>query len=134
MEQKPTKGKCKMSNFMVIMVINNLDECTPILEAWEATGIGGITILESSGLGRVRQSNGWKDLPLMPSLSDFLKTPEERHRTIFTVVDSEERVDKLIKATEAIVGDLENPDNGVIFVLPVLRSYGLSGGQKRAAQ
>ncbi len=123
-----------MSNFMVMMVINNLDECTPVLEAWEATGVGGITILESLGLGRVRKSNMWEDLPLMPSLSDFLRTPEHRHRTIFAVVDSEERVDKLVKVTEAIVGDLEKPDNGVIFVLPVLKAYGLSGGQKRAAQ
>lgn len=122
-----------MSDFMVMMVVNNLDECPSILEAWEAAGVGGITILESSGLGRVRQSSRWEDLPLMPSLSDFLKTPEQRHRTIFAVVDSEERVDELVKTTEAIVGNLEKPDNGVIFVLPVLRAYGLSGGQKRAA-
>lgn len=134
MAQKTAKGKFKMSNFMVMMVINNMDECTPILEAWEATGVGGITILESSGLGRVRQSSRWEDLPLMPSLSDFLKTPEHRHRTIFTVVDSEERVDKLVKATETIVGNLEEPDNGVIFVLPVFRAYGLDGGQERAGQ
>ena len=123
-----------MSNFMVMMVINDLDNSTPILEAWEATGVGGITILESSGLGRMRNATRWEDLPLMPSLSDFLKIPEHRHRTIFTVVDSEERVDQLIKATEKIVGDMEQPDNGVIFVLPVLRAHGLSGGQKRAAR
>ncbi len=121
-----------MSNFMVMMVINNMDECTSILDAWEATGVGGITILESSGMGRVRQSNILRDIPLMPSLSDFLKAPEQRHRTIFAVVDSQERVDQLIAATESIVGDLEQPDNGVVFVLPVVQAKGLSGGQQRA--
>lgn len=123
-----------MSNFMVVMVINDLDLSPAILEAWEATGVGGITILESSGLGHVRNSTAWGDLPLMPSLSNFLKIPEHRHRTIFTVVDSEAWVDKLIEKTAAIVGDLEQPDNGVIFVLPVVRAHGLSGGQRRAAK
>ena len=121
-----------MSNFMILFILNNMDECAPVLDAWEETGVGGITILESSGLGRVRKSEIPNDLPLMPSLSDFLKTPEHRHRTIFTVVDSQEHVDKLIKATESIVGNLEGADNGVIFVLPVLQAYGIKGVQSRA--
>ncbi len=123
-----------MSNFMVLLVINNLDDCSDILDAWEATGVGGITILESSGLGRVRNLNLLSDFPLIPSLSDFLKAPEHRHRTIFTVVDSQERIDKLLTATESIVGDLESPDNGLFFVLPVIQVKGVRGGQERAAR
>ena len=123
-----------MSNFMVILVVNDLDECPTVLDAWEATGVGGITILESSGLGRFKNANMYTDLPLIPSLSDFLKAPEHRHRTIFTVVDSQERVDQLLVATEAVVGDLEAPDNGAFFVLPVIQAKGVRGGQERAAR
>lgn len=122
-----------MSNFMVMLVINNLDECTPVLDAWEATGVGGVTILESSGLGRVRQ-NMLRNIPLIPSISDFLKAPEHRHRTVFTVVDSQERVDQLIEATESVVGDLEQPNNGVLIVLPVVQVKGVRGGQERAGK
>jgi nitrogen regulatory protein PII len=72
------------------------------------------------------------DLPLMPSLMNLLKSREERHRTLFTVVDSEEKVDQLIEATQKIIGDLNNAHNGVLFVLPVSRVVGLRGGQERA--
>jgi nitrogen regulatory protein PII len=48
------------------------------------------------------------------------------------VVDSEEKVDQLIEATQKIIGDLNNAHNGVLFVLPVSRVVGLRGGQERA--
>ncbi len=118
--------------YMVMLILHKMDECTPVLDAWEETGVGGITILESSGLGRMRKARDQSGMPLMPSLSDFLKRPEVRHRTIFTVVDSEAWVDRLIEATERIIGDLERPDNGVMFVLPVYRAKGLRGGQERS--
>lgn len=119
---------------MVLLIINNLDECTPILDAWEAVGVGGITILESAGLGRVRKAGMRSDMPLMPSLSDFFRSSEHRHRTIFTVVDDEALVERLIEVTENIVGDLEEPDNGFLFVLPVSRAVGVRGGQKRSSK
>lgn len=119
---------------MVLVVLNDLDSCTPVLDAWEALNVGGITILESTGLGRARKSGMRGDLPPMPSLSDFFRRPEHRHRTIFTVVDSEEMVDKLIETTEQTLGSLENADNGVLFVLPVSQVRGLYGGQRRAQE
>jgi len=117
---------------MVMLILDDTNQYSPILEAWEAQGIGGITILESTGLGRVRKLSIRDDIPLMPSLSRLLQTREERHRTLFTVVETEKMVDNLIAATEAIIGDMENPHNGVIFVLPVSRVVGLQGGQNRA--
>jgi nitrogen regulatory protein PII len=123
-----------MMYHMVMLIINNLDECDPVLDAWEAVGVGGITILESGGLGRARQAATREDLPLMPRLADFFHHAEHRHRTIFTVVDDEKVVDRLLEVTEQIVGDLDEPDNGILFVLPVVRVKGLAGGQQRAQQ
>lgn len=119
---------------MVLVVLNDLDDCTPVLDAWEALGVGGVTILESTGLGRARKSGMRGDLPPMPTLSDFFRRPEHRHRTIFTVVDSEEMVEKLIEATEQTLGSLENADNGILFVLPVSQARGIQGGQQRAQE
>ncbi len=117
---------------MILLVLDDINQCTTILEAWEAQGVGGVTILESTGLGRVRKMSIRDDIPLMPSLSRLLQTREERHRTLFTVVETEEMVDNVIKATETILGNMEEPHNGVIFVLPVSRVIGLEGGQERA--
>ena len=40
--------------FLVVLIVDDVDKCRPILDAWEAAGAGGVTILESSGIGRVR--------------------------------------------------------------------------------
>ena len=112
--------------FMVIFVLDDIDRCQDILDAWEAAGITGVTILESSGLGRVRQAGMRDDLPLMPSLSDLFKKTETRHRTLFTVTKDQEKIDALVEATQSVVGDLEQPNTGFLFVLPVSQVYGRS--------
>lgn len=117
---------------MVMVVVNNLDEVATVLEAWDAARVPGITILESTGIGKMRQAALRDDTPLMPSLSDLLRSTEYRHRTLFTVVREEAKVDELIEITQDILGDMEEPDNGVIFVLPVSRVVGLRGGASRA--
>lgn len=119
---------------MVLLVVSNSEQCPDVLDAWEATGVGGITILESTGMGKVRQAAIRDDVPLMPSLSRLFQHREVRHRTIFTVVDSDEMVEKLIKVTQEQLGDLNNPDNGVMFILPVSRVVGFAGAKKRASQ
>lgn len=117
---------------MILLILDDINQCSSILEAWEAERVGGVTILESTGLGRVRKLSIRDDIPLMPSLSRLLQNREERHRTLFTVVEGEEMVDKVIAATESVLGDLEQAQNGVLFVLPVSRVRGLKGGQQRA--
>ena len=111
---------------MVIFVLNDMECCPDLLDAWEDAGVVGITILESSGLGRVRNAGMRDDIPLIPSLSDLFRNTETQHRTIFTIVDSEEQIEKILQATEAVVGDLEQSHTGLLFVLPVSHVYGRS--------
>ena len=89
-------------------------------------GVSGATVLFSTGLGRIDQSLALRDdLPLMPSLEDFLPRTEHLSRTIFTMIDDDAVVGKVIAATERVVGDLNEPDRGLLMVLPVSQVYGL---------
>ena len=110
--------------FLVVLVVDNPDDCGEILQVWEEVGVSGITILESTGLGRVKRSWQRDDLPLMPSLREIFQRTEERHRTVFSVVDDEKTVDDVIAATERSIGSLENENTGFLFVVPVLRAIG----------
>ena len=65
------------------------------------------------------------DLPLFPSLRDLVAGRELHHRTLFSVIDDEETLERAIAATERIVGDLSNPHTGLLFVLPVSRVLGI---------
>jgi nitrogen regulatory protein PII len=118
--------------YMVLLIVYNISTCPDVLKAWEAARVPGITILESTGLGSIRQKGLRDDLPLMPSISDILRSREHHHRTIFSVVEGEEMVERLIEVTQNIMGDLNEPHNGVMFVVPVSRVVGFKGAQARA--
>jgi hypothetical protein len=112
-------------SYLVVLVLDNVDLCNDVLMAWEDTGAKGITILESSGIGRVRRAGIRDDIPLMPSLSDLFKSTETNHRTLFSVVSDLDVARALVGATQNIVGDLEKPDSGLIFIAPLVEVYGL---------
>jgi nitrogen regulatory protein PII len=116
-------------SYLVVLIVDNTDDCLPILSIWEELGISGVTILESSGYGRLRREGLLDDLPLMPCLDDFLGVREEPHRTLLSVVDNQEQVDKMVEAAKKIMGDLDKPHTGFLFVLPVLQAYGLGRGK-----
>lgn len=111
--------------FLVLIVLDNVDQCMPVLDAWEAAGARGVTILESSGIGRMRRAQIRDDFPLMPSLQRILKGEEHRHRTLFSVVETEAEAQRLVEAAERVVGDFSRPDTGLLFVAPLLEARGL---------
>jgi hypothetical protein len=112
-----------MTNLLVF-VLDNLEQCPDILDAWEEAGIPGVTILESTGLGHLRNAMR-DDLPLLPSLRDLLASRELHHRTFFTVIEDEATLERVIAATERIVGDFTRHHTGLLFVVPVIRVLGL---------
>jgi nitrogen regulatory protein P-II 1 len=105
---------------ILVLVLDNLEQCSDILAAWEEAGAPGITILESSGLGRLHQAIP-DDLPLLPSLYDLLASQEEHHRTLFSVIEDEATLERVIAATEHLVGDANCDYAGLLFVVPVTR-------------
>lgn len=117
---------------MVLLVVDDLNICPRVLDAWDAAKVPGITILESTGIGRLRQDSIRDDIPMLPSLSELFRSREQRHRTIFSVVEGEEMVDRLVEITQEILGDLNKPNTGVLFVLPVSRVIGFHGAKDRA--
>jgi hypothetical protein len=45
---------------------------------------------------------------------------------MFTVVKDRETVDQVVSATKSVVGDLDEPNTGILVVLPVAEVYGLN--------
>lgn len=111
-------------NYLVVLIVNNIDDCPTILDGWEAAGALGITILSSTGLGHLRRAGLCDDMPLMPSLQDLFGSEEVHHRTLLSVVDSQELVDKMISIARQVIGDLDTAHTGFLFVVPVIQTIG----------
>ncbi len=111
--------------YLVVLVLDDPDQCEDVLNAWEAAGTTGITIMESTGIGRVRKMGIQDNIPLMPSLRELFQSKETHHRTLFSVVKDEAMVDALVEATRTTVGNLNQEETGFMFVVPVSRALGL---------
>lgn len=110
---------------MVILVLDNVDRLEEVLGAWWDAGVPGITILESSGAAQYYRHQGVRDdLPIFPSLSSLIGHQEVHNRTLFAVMPDGYEVEKLFDATEAVLGPLELPNNGIMFGVPVVHARG----------
>jgi nitrogen regulatory protein PII len=109
---------------LVVFVLDRVERCADILESWEQAGAPGITIVESTGLERLRGTVS-DDLPLLPSLRNLLAGHELHHRTLFTVIEDEATVRRVVEVTKECVGDFSRPHSGLLFVVPVSQVYGL---------
>jgi hypothetical protein len=100
---------------LILFVLNDPDQLQAVLAAWERTGVGG-----------VRQKEGLRDdIPLLPGLEDFYRHDADTSHTLFTIVDTDEMVQKVVQATRQVVGDLDQPGRGILAVLPTTSVHGL---------
>jgi len=111
--------------YLILFVLDNPDKLEELLDAWEETGTGGATVLSSTGMHRLNAGVIRDDIPLIPGLDDFYKRVEDYHRTLFTIVKDDEMLNKIVDATQKVVGELTNPNTGILVVLPAAQVYGL---------
>lgn len=111
--------------FLIMYILDNVGQMAPVLQAWQDAGAPGITILQSTGIERLRQAGFRDDLPLIPSLSDLLADESIHHKTLLVIVKEEAMVDRLVEAARAVVGDFNRNHTGILCVLPIAQVYGL---------
>lgn len=103
--------------YMLMFVLDNPNLLDQVLDAWEAIGVRGVTIIESSGINRRRAQR--VGTPFMLGFHRLIESSREGHYTLLTIVESEEIIQPCIEATEAIVGDLSQPNTGILAAWPV---------------
>lgn len=100
------------------LVLNKIECLEPILESMLENGFSGATILESTGMMRVLDSDQNVDLPMMGLLRHFYSPERKKSKTMFTLIQDDQK-DKLLGIINKCVGGLDKPDTGIVFVLPV---------------
>lgn len=99
--------------YMVMFVLDNPGLLDDVLDAWREAGVSGVTITESSGLYRQQRQRpvGARYAFGMPRAA---KRMESGNVTLFTIVPDAATVRVCLRAAEAIIGDLDDPDTGVL--------------------
>ncbi len=110
--------------YMLMMVLDNSAHLNDVLTAWREAGIRGVTILESTGMNRVLP----RDAPNLGFMgfSHLLGSGRVGNQTLMAVIDSLEVAETAVSATEAIIGKLTDPHTGIVFVMPVAKTWGVA--------
>ncbi len=110
--------------YMIFFVLDDPNLLDETLAAWERAGIGGATIVESSGFQRRT-----KHLPMRYNFDSGLE--EEGHISLFAIVPDEASVQACLGATEAVTGNLDDPNTGVFAAWPlsVVKGVPAKGGR-----
>jgi len=100
---------------LVVFVLNQEEFLEDVLEAFVEAGITGATILDSEGMGRFLTY----DVPLFADFREFMKGNKPYNKTIFSVVEKEEKIEIVERLIEKICGSLSEPGTGILFTIPV---------------
>ncbi len=108
---------------MIMFVLDNPEKLDNILDAWEQIGIRGVTIVESTGIQRLRKKRA--RIPMRFAIEPMVFGGEEGNLTLFTMVEGSEMVQRCLQTTEEIVGNLDKPDTGILAAWPLSTIKGL---------
>lgn len=111
---------------LVVLITARDDVAQQVGESWMQAGAPGVTVIEGHGLQRIRAtSRSGEILPGMMSLVDILRENRPSSVLLLSLVENDAVVAPMLQATEAILGDLHSPENGIFFVLDVEKAIGI---------
>lgn len=106
---------------LLVFILNREEHLEQVLEAFLELNIQGATILDSVGMGSILA----QDIPIFAGFKNLLQGSRPANKTIVTVLP-EDLVEPAIQSIEQVVGPLNEPGNGLIFVLDIERVVGLT--------
>ncbi|WP_242841217.1 hypothetical protein [Ruminococcus sp. NK3A76] len=112
---------------LMVIILNRIDALESLLEGLSSVGVGGATIIESSGmamtLSRLESS-------VLSASIRSLFSGDEDNRTIFSVI-RDDQLDTVRKVVYKTVGDLSKPNTGILFTIPLDFVEGTKKGRKK---
>lgn len=116
-----------MKNIQALfIVLNEVDYLNDILSGFVEIGVSGATVLDSQGMASVIVNGSNKGVPLFGYLKTLLEDSLPYNKTIFTVLQSEELVEKAVAVVQDVVGDISNSNVGFMFTIPIGKTYPMS--------
>jgi hypothetical protein len=112
-----------MYMYMVMFVLDIPDRLDAVLDAWNAVGVAGVTIAETTGAYRRLVKRG--HVPARYALGGLAPGGEECNYTLWAIVADETLARQCLAAAEAVAGDLDGPNTGVLTAWPLAFAKGV---------
>ncbi len=100
---------------LMVIILNKVDALEYLLEGLSAAGIGGATIIESSGLAMTLSK---LESNIISASIRALFSGDEDNKTILSVIKNDQ-LDLARRVVYNTVGDLSLPNTGIMFTVPI---------------
>lgn len=109
--------------FALFIVLNEPEYLPQVLYKIKQLDIRGATVIDSMGASAI--SKDVYNIPLIGGLMKSMDGDIHYNKTIFSVIEREEQVQKVMEHIEKILGgDMKRPNKGIMFVVPVTHMRG----------
>ena len=100
---------------LMVIILNKTDALEYLLEGLSASGIRGATIIDSSGMAETLSKLGSS---MISASLRALFSGDEENKTIISVIKNNQ-LDSARKVVYNTVGDLSQPNTGILFTIPI---------------
>lgn len=104
---------------LVIFILNKTEKLDSLLQELAVEHLTGATVLCSSGMAsQLANSNDESLSSIFGSIRNLLRDSKEENKTIM-MVTKEANIAKIEAVIERVVGDINLPNTGILFTIPV---------------
>ncbi|WP_294486101.1 hypothetical protein [uncultured Ruminococcus sp.] len=101
---------------LMVLILNKTESLEYLLEGLSAAGIGGATIIPSSGMAMTLSK--MNSSFLSSSIRSMFSGDEDDNKTIISVIENDQ-LDIARRVIYNTVGDLSQPNTGILFTVPL---------------
>ena len=101
---------------LMVLILSKTEALEYLLEGLSAAGIGGATIIPSSGMAMTLSK--MNSSFLSSSIRSMFSGEEDDNKTIISVIN-DDQLDLARRVIYNTVGDLSHPNTGILFTVPL---------------
>lgn len=100
----------------LFFVLNKKEKLNALLNEFNDKNVSGATIFNSTGMAHALYDSD--DHHVFASFRSFLDPKRKESKTIMMIVEEKE-IETIIECIEKVVGNIDTPDVGIIFTMPI---------------
>lgn len=108
---------------LLILILKKVDQVSELIKSLAESGVKGGTILEGTGMAESLVS--MEDLPIFSALRRILADEERETSQVMLFVLRDEQIAPTTKVIKQVIGDLNRPNTGIMFTVPISHVEGL---------
>lgn len=109
--------------YAVCLILNDTSKLEDVLKIFYESDCGATT-LDSVGMGKIMLDSDI-DIPIFGGMRRIIEGSKPYNKTIISVIKEERKMREVVNDVNDYLDYDNNPGVGVMFITPVIESYGL---------